>query len=56
MQTAMQQLSCLFIVAMTVSQATCVAEERAFHVVGYLPDYRLAAFDAEAVSGVTDLI
>lgn len=32
------------------------ADRRAFRIVGYLPDYRLSAFDTTAARFVTDLV
>jgi chitinase len=53
---SMLQYLCLFIGIVAVPTHLTAAERAAFHVVGYLPDYRLAAFSADAAQYVTDLI
>lgn len=53
--TMMRRVGYLFAVGVMVSCAAS-AEEPAFHIVGYLPHYRLADFDAAEAQYVTDLV
>ncbi|HEV3341230.1 MAG TPA: glycoside hydrolase family 18 protein [Pirellulales bacterium] len=47
-------LACLFAALFTTGLAA--DEKRTFHIVGYLPEYRLSAFDLEKARDVTDLV
>src|SRR5581483_9812102 len=56
MQRLRRALSLTCLCASLFATSLAAEEKRAFHIVGYLPEYRLSAFDPAQARHVTDLV